>query len=121
MCVDCRFRGNVITKSNNKVITVHGTHRALVDNNVIYDHRGAFLYIEDGNEYENVISNNLLLCPEYNDLLGYKNNRYPDGGDGEFGRCLLQGVHIQLNDDYDRQTGLYVNGPSNHFIGNHGM
>ena len=54
-CPDCIFRGNVVTQSNNKALTVHGTHHSLVDNNVVYDHRGAFLYIEDGNEYENTI------------------------------------------------------------------
>ena len=54
-CPDCVFRGNVVTQSVNKGITVHGTHHSLVDHNVIYDHRGAFLYIEDGNEYENTI------------------------------------------------------------------
>ena len=54
-CPTCIFRGNVVTQSNNKGLTVHGTHHSLVDRNVVYDHRGAFLYIEDGNEYENTI------------------------------------------------------------------
>ena len=54
-CPECIFRGNVVTEGNNKGITVHGTHHSLVDRNVIYDVRGAFLYIEDGNEYENTI------------------------------------------------------------------
>ena len=47
MCPKCRLRGNVITKSNNKGITVHSTHHSLIDNNIVYDHKGPFVYVEN--------------------------------------------------------------------------
>ncbi len=69
-CPQCVFRGNVVTYGTNKGITVHATHHSLVDRNVVYDIRGAFLYVEDGNEYENTIrfGNGLFVpCSLWND------------------------------------------------------
>jgi len=62
-CPRCKFIGNAVTNGVNKGITVHGTHRATVERNVVYDLRGASIYIEDGNEYDNLIRENLLVCP----------------------------------------------------------
>ena len=49
------FIGNAVKEGINKGITVHGTHRALVQSNVVYDQKGPGIYIEDGNELDNVI------------------------------------------------------------------
>ena len=62
-CADCAFIGNVVEGGVNKGITLHGTHNATVDANVVYDLRGASIYVEDGNELHNTLSHNLLLCP----------------------------------------------------------
>lgn len=63
VCPACKFIGNAITNGINKGITVHGTHAATVQGNVIYDVRGASIYVEDGNEHDNAIDANLLVCP----------------------------------------------------------
>eukprot|EP01084_Bolivina_argentea_P243509 408211_1 len=111
-CPECRFRGNVITKATNKGITVHGTHHSLVDNNIIYNVRGAFIYIEDGNEYENTISNNVAVCPEINNYVGL-------GAIAPTNPCMLDGVRNQEDSDRHEHTGIYINAPTNHIIGNH--
>lgn len=101
-CPTCSFKGNVITKSVNKAIVVHGTSGARVESNVVYDHRGAFLYVEDGNEIGNMIANNALVCPR----------KAP--------HCSLHdGVAEHKASDLLEQAGMYVVSASNDFIGNH--
>ena len=39
-CPDCRFSNNAILEGQTKAITIHGTHDALVHNNVIWNSRG---------------------------------------------------------------------------------
>merc|ERR1719491_1804606 len=84
----------------NKGITVHGTSQALVEGNVIYDHKGAFMYIEDGNEIGNMIKDNALICPTV------------DG--------CANDLHIDEHRESDKneQAGLYTVSVSNDFIGN---
>jgi len=101
-CPGCSFKGNVVTKSVNKAITVHGTSQALVEGNVVYDHKGAFLYIEDGNEVGNVIAHNALVC----------SRKAP--------HCSLHnGIAEHKASDLLEQAGMYVVSASNDFIGNH--
>jgi hypothetical protein len=101
-CPDCSFKGNVVMKSVNKAITVHGTSQALVEGNVLYDHKGAFLYVEDGNEVGNVIAHNALVCPR----------KAP--------HCSLHnGVAEHKASDLLEQAGMYVVSASNDFVGNH--
>jgi hypothetical protein len=45
-CPDCLLHGNAIEQSHQRGIVVHGTHRALVSENVLYDVRGANIYLE---------------------------------------------------------------------------
>lgn len=47
--------------SYNRAITIHGTWGTLVDNNVAYDHIGHGIFLEDGSEINNTISNNLVV------------------------------------------------------------
>ena len=47
--------------SYNRSITIHGTWGTLVDNNVAYDHIGHGIFLEDGSEINNTISNNLVV------------------------------------------------------------
>ena len=44
-------------------IIVHDTHAAKIDSNILYDVRGANIYIEDGNEMFNTIQYNAIICP----------------------------------------------------------
>ena len=62
-CPTCLFANNAIEYGHHRGITVHGTHRSTVKGNVIWDVRGANVYIEDGNEMHNDISYNVAVCP----------------------------------------------------------
>ena len=62
-CPDCVFRGNAIEHGSQRGIIVHGTHRSVVEDNVLYDLKGSYIYVEDGNEMENLFKNNVALCP----------------------------------------------------------
>ena len=58
--------GSYIRKSSihhafNRGITVHGTHRWLIQDNIIYDTIGHAFFIEDGVEHENILERNLGL------------------------------------------------------------
>lgn len=62
-CPTCRFSDNAIEYSHQRGIIVHGTHLAKVESNVLWDVRGAGIYIEDGNEMYNEIKYNAVVCP----------------------------------------------------------
>lgn len=107
-CPQCSFVGNAVGKpSENKGITIHGTSDTLVENNIVYDHRGAFLYVEDGNEIRNTIKGNALVCP-------FWTNRNDNG-------CSYNGIREHVSSDKGPRgvTGLYAVSVNNDFIGNH--
>ena len=88
-CPSCAFVGNVVEGGVNKGITVHGTHHATVAQNVVYDVRGVSIYIEDGNEFNNTIADNVLLCPTRSNGI---HRGVASGLDGQGYRCKLEGV-----------------------------
>ena len=53
------IRNSSIHRSYNRVVTVHGSNYALVENNVGYDHIGHGYFLEDGDEVGNRFINNL--------------------------------------------------------------
>ena len=53
------FKNSTITRSFSRCVTVHGTHNALVQDNVCYDHLGHGYFLEDGGETGNVFDHNL--------------------------------------------------------------
>ncbi len=55
------FRDNVVNKSFNRAIVIHGTESALVENNLCYDHIGHGIFLEDGSERFNIIRRNVVL------------------------------------------------------------
>ena len=61
-CNDCTFSHNSVHHTFQRGITVHGTHYSTVEDNAIYDARGANIYMEDGNEWSNFISANAMVC-----------------------------------------------------------
>jgi len=100
-CSNCFIHGVVVTESVNKGITVHGTHDVTLSRNVIYAHRGAFVYIEDGNERNILLKENVLACPNSN-----------WGGDGPapsgFSKlCSFNGIWEHRASSYDEQSGVY--------------
>ncbi|MGB0591136.1 MAG: hypothetical protein ACPGU1_15780, partial [Myxococcota bacterium] len=108
------FIGNAVSDGINKGITVHGTHRALVQQNVVLNQRGPGIYIEDGNELFNVIEENVVICSELS-AAGQI------GGIHRNSLCRIKNVsnRYQTKDsDYDEVSGLYFLAPANHAIGN---
>jgi hypothetical protein len=78
-------------------ITIHGTHGALIDQNTLWDTRGVGIYTEDGNEMNNTISKNVIICSR------------PD-------KCSITWV------GGDAQWGaIYMVGMTNHVIENRGV
>ena len=50
-----------IHQSSQRAITIHGTHGVTVDNNVCYDIVGHAIFLEDGSEKKNIITNNVIM------------------------------------------------------------
>ncbi|CAD7953699.1 unnamed protein product [Amoebophrya sp. A120] len=100
---NCRFVGNVVEDGTAKGITVHGTQNALVDQNVVVNVRGVSLYVEDGNEKNNVLSNNFLVC------LKRANCRFENSAN----------VKENVDSDFKEQSALYLLSPTNDIINNH--
>ena len=61
-CPRCVFQGNAVVDGEHIGITVHGTHDAVVDQNVVWDAKANGLYIEDGNELRNTLNQNVMIC-----------------------------------------------------------
>ena len=117
-----RREGVAVERALNKAITVHGTHGATVERNVVYDVRGAGIYIEDGNELRNTIAHNAILCPSlsHKSQIGRLTPAEPPTGRTATGhRCALKGVPSHSDSDYDEQSGIYLLSPTNDVIGNH--
>jgi hypothetical protein len=62
-CPTCLLRGNAVEHGHQRGIVIHGTHLTVVEDNVVYDVRGANYYIEDGNELHNWLRHNVAICP----------------------------------------------------------
>uniref|UniRef100_A0A8B9H868 Polycystic kidney and hepatic disease 1 (autosomal recessive)-like 1 n=1 Tax=Astyanax mexicanus TaxID=7994 RepID=A0A8B9H868_ASTMX len=54
-------RGCGIHQTYNRAVTIHNTHRLLVENNVIYNIMGGAFFIEDGIETGNILQYNLAV------------------------------------------------------------
>jgi hypothetical protein len=62
--------GNSIHDTFQRCITIHGTKRMLVADNVCFRSKGHGVFIEDGNEEQNIVSHNLVVSPQKHKLLG---------------------------------------------------
>lgn len=69
---------------------MHSTHSSLVEQNVLYNVRGAGIYIEDGNELYNDIKYNVVICPFI-------------FGDRQLHGCTLPGTSNRIADTSDNQ------------------
>ena len=97
-CPDCVLQGNAYENAVQTAITVHSVHNSLVDQNVMWNSRTVGIYIEDGNEMDNTISNNVAICA--------RTDRCSPRGD--------TGLPWQDNGF----GGIYGYGMTNNFIGN---
>jgi len=104
-CPTCEFSNNAIEHSHQRGIIIHGTHSSLVENNVLWDVRGAGIYLEDGNEMANQIKYNVVICPwslAHPTLHG----------------CTIPGSFNAESDTPLNQAGIYTDTAANDFIGN---
>lgn len=100
-CQKCIFKGNAVVDSFQPGITIHGTHDSLVDSNICWDNRGAGIYTEDGNEMDNMISNNVIVCSSWD-------------ADRRTSMCRID----WQGGDF-RHGGIYAVGKANSFVSNH--
>lgn len=105
-CPKCVIQGNSVVNSTQVGITVHGTHNSLVDQNVIWNAASVGIYVEDGNEMNNTISSNTIICM----------HRVP----GSAINPWHLGEHCQwdLFGEAGRLGGIFVLGMTNDFIDN---
>eukprot|EP00949_MAST-11_sp_MAST-11-sp1_P001126 g1126.t1 len=97
------IRYSSIHKSNQRCIVVHGTNRALVEDNTCFDFHGHGIFLEDGDEVNNEIRRNLVV-------LAKKAIK---------GKELLQSEHIDTSvDRFPSPAGIWVSNPSNSIVGN---
>jgi cell surface hyaluronidase len=67
---DSYIKNSSIHHTYNRCVTIHGTRRLRVQDNVCYDHLGHGFFLEDGAETDNVITGNLgILTREVEDGL----------------------------------------------------
>ena len=97
-CPMCSFVGNAIERGEQRGIIIHGTHNSLTERNVLFDLKGSYIYIEDGNEMQNTIRQNVALCPRKDS-------------------CRQGGTDNGLADD-NHQSGIWALSVSNDFIEN---
>ena len=83
---------------------------------MVYDVRGASIYVEDGNEVGNLVKKNALICPSFGGggLGGVAN----DGSGRVLQRCVCDCVPEHADSDKNEQAAIYVLSPSNDFVGN---
>ena len=61
-CSNCYVKGNAVVNSAQAAITVHGTHDSTVEENVLWDSVTVGVYTEDGQEMNNLIVRNVMIC-----------------------------------------------------------
>lgn len=110
-CTDCIFQGNAVVDSQQVGITIHDTHKALIDQNVIWDGRAAGVYIEDGNEMNNIFSSNVLICSHHDECAVSWNGK----GSDQTGGFYIVGMtnHFLYNRVVGYKKGFYSAGMAN--------
>jgi hypothetical protein len=88
--------GNAVDDASKWGITVHNSHYGLIQENVVYNSRGAGVVAEDGSESFNVFERNFVLRSE---------------GSGEF--APRSGYGGATNDPGGEGAGFWMRGPNN--------
>ena len=74
-CPRCKLIGNSVFNAIQGAIVIHGTHESLVENNVMWNTASVGVYTEDGNEMNNTVAKNVMLCEEIK-LCKYVNHKW---------------------------------------------
>mmetsp|Transcript_7906 Transcript_7906/g.13899 ORF Transcript_7906/g.13899 Transcript_7906/m.13899 type:complete len:644 (+) Transcript_7906:3-1934(+) len=93
---------SIIVDSASRCIALHNTHKALIDNNICHNVLGHAIFLEEGNEVENIITNNLI-----SDVIE------PAQGDN----LLLTDRDVQIS-RWRGPAGVWVSNPKNEIQGN---
>jgi len=103
-CEGCIAQGNAVENSHQRGIVIHGTHITEVSQNILYDVRGAGIYLEDGNELWNNVNYNAIVCPWsfYGPLQG----------------CTIPGTDNREADTAINQAAIWSLDHTNNFVGN---
>ncbi len=104
-CPGCLYKNNAIENSHQRGIIIHGTHGSTVEDNVLYNVRGAGIYIEDGNEMFNYVNYNVIICP------------FPFN-DNQLHGCTVPGTSNAIADTSDNQSAIFSRASNNNLIGN---
>lgn len=113
-CPDCLLKGNSLEFGQQRGIIVHGSHLTTVEENVLYDIRGANIYVEDGNEMHNKINFNVGICPNFFSSPSSPGHNGPEDRRG----CTVPGTDNPDSDTSSNQAGIWALGSHNTFIGN---
>jgi len=98
--------GIATNATNGKVVTIHSTSDSVVENSVMFNHRGAMIYFENGAEHDNLIQGNFIACEQ--------------PSHSEAGKCgLVGGVSGQADADLGEQSAIYgLSAGSANIVGN---
>ena len=110
-CPDCVFTGNSIHRSFYRCVSIHGTHKSTVSENVAYDVSGYCYYLEDGVEEDNTIAFNLAAH------IHSVSNVVADGSGGQTITPISQSKDLVLPADATA-SGFYITNLHNDIIGN---
>ena len=75
------FKNSSVHHSFNRALTIHGTNYTTVDNNFFYEHIGHGVFLEDGSERFNTITNNVTLLsvrPQPGEEVTPSDNQFDD-------------------------------------------
>lgn len=110
-CPDCYVKDSSFHKSFYRCVSIHGTNRSIISENVAYDVKGYCYYLEDGVEENNSI--------EFN-LAAHIHNIGPDQpgrGSQSTDRVYVESPNLILPADVTA-SGYYITNVHNRVIGN---
>ena len=117
VCAECRFEGVVVTRSVNKALVFHATHLAVAQDLVVYDHKGAAIYMQSGSEYGNLVNHSVILCKSQ--FEGIRTLVDGENTTANWRRCTcVDCVAGQGDADNLEQSGIYMVSPNNKLLHN---
>lgn len=99
-CPGCVYEGNSVYNSVQAAFTIHGSHQTKLHRNVLWNPKSVGIYTEDGNEMNNTISENVIICENIMKCGWAQGNNWQD----------QNGL---------KEGGIYFQGMTNDLIGNH--
>ncbi|MEM1323846.1 MAG: G8 domain-containing protein [Bacteroidota bacterium] len=96
------LKNSSIHISYNRVVTVHSSHNALIEDNIAYDHIGNGYFLENGDETNNRFIGNLGILTRA----------------AELGKEVRPYDRFPSNGNFELPATFWITHPSNDFIGN---